>query len=117
MKRPRPYGANAAMEKWASARKLKWSERAHCLHWVSVGRCSAGLCMDSHLSREWMDHVSGWIDADGKRLLLCQPYSFSRADCQTLIDACLKFKLKATIHGRGWYGNGTVAIELRPEAT
>jgi len=62
-----------------------------------------------------MDHVSAWKGDDGKRLLLCQPYQFGLGDCQTLIDACAKFNLKAYIAGRGWYGFGTIAIELYPK--
>jgi hypothetical protein len=108
-----PYGANAATWAWAKARKLRYADRAHCLHWVAKGRCGVALCMDSHLSRNWMDHVSGWRGENGERLLLCQPYDFS--DVETLTAACDKFGLRATVYGWGWYGNGTVAIELRPK--
>jgi hypothetical protein len=58
-----------------------------------------------------MDHVSGWTK-DGERLLICQPYHIS--DVESLSHACEQFDLDAAIHGLGWYGHGTVCIELRP---
>jgi hypothetical protein len=106
-----PYGANEQMNKWRKDHGYRYVPRAHCLHWISKGRCGVGWCEDGHSSRSWMDHISGWLEPDGKRLLLCQPYAFS--DARTLVDACTKFDLTATITGAGWYGHGTVAIELR----
>jgi hypothetical protein len=60
-----------------------------------------------------MDHVSGWINSKGERMLMCQPYEFS--DISSLLKATEEFGLKAIIHGRSWYGHGTIAIELRPK--
>jgi hypothetical protein len=109
---PAPYGANDKLGDWAKGRGLRYVPHAHCLHWASKGRCGVGLCVDGHMSRQWMDHVSGWTKA-GERILLCQPYWFD--DFASLVEACEKFNLVAEVHGDGWYGHGTVAIELRPK--
>jgi hypothetical protein len=109
---PAPYGANDKLAKWATERGWRYSPHAHCLHWISRGRCGVGICLDGHLSRRWMDHISGWTKGD-ERMLLCQPYELY--DFVSLIDACEKFNLAATVHGNGWYGYGTIAIELRPK--
>ena len=108
---PRPYGANAELETWIAENGYRYSPTAHCLHWVSKGRCAVRLCNDGHFSRCWMDHVSGWTK-NGERMLLCQPYHF--ADVASLAKACEEFDLMPIIHGDGWYGHGTIAIELRP---
>lgn len=107
------YGANPETAEWAKARGLRYSPHARCLHWVSKGRCGASICDDGHLGRQWMDHVSGWTK-NGDRVLLCQPYSLT--DFASLIDACEEFNLTATVHSDGWYGHGTIAIELRPKS-
>jgi hypothetical protein len=59
-----------------------------------------------------MDHTTAWIDKEGKRLLLCQPYRID--DIGSLADACVRHGLRAFVHSTSWYGHGTVAIELRP---
>jgi hypothetical protein len=109
-----PYGANEAMEKWARGAKLRWSPSGTCLHWVSVGRCGKAICDagKDFSVRDWMDHASGWIGADGKRVLLCQPYQIR--DVGSVAQACEDFDLRAIIHANGWYGHGTVCIELTP---
>jgi hypothetical protein len=89
---------------------LRYSRNGHCLHWLSRGRCNASICRES--SRPWMDHVTGWIASNGKRLLLCQPYALSEQSLQNLIEATTAFNLDAKIDGDGWYGFGTIAIEL-----
>ncbi len=108
--RKRPYGANEAMDKWVEQYGWKYSPRASCLHWISKGRCNHGCCCENVNTYKWMDHTSGWTK-DGVRLLLCQPYGISEPD--TLVQACKEIGLAAAVHGSGWYGHGTVAIELR----
>lgn len=115
-----PYGANAATWTWASRHKLRFTEHARCLHWAATGRCvrtgrrdPEAICLDGNSSRQWMDHVSGWLGPNGERLLLCQPYWLT--DIVSLVAACEQFNLKAEVHGNGWYGHGTVAIELTPQ--
>lgn len=110
MRLARPYGANERMEKWATLNGYRFSPSARCLHWISKGRCGVGLCRDGHGSRQWMDHVSGWTK-DGERMLLSQPYWLS--EITSLLKACIEFNLEVSIHGNGWYGHGTIAIEFR----
>ena len=111
MPRSRPYGANAQLKEWADSRGLRYSSTAHCLHWVSTGRCGVGHCREDRTTFQWMDHISGWIDGDGNRLLICQPYEIS--NFLSLHEACQKFGLRARVNGDGWYGHGTVCIELK----
>jgi hypothetical protein len=105
-----PYGANEQLAKWVADTGYRYSHRAHCLHWLCKGRCAVRFCHETRSSYQWMDHVSGWLTPDGERLLLCQPYHLEPS---TLVDACRHFGLRADISGAGWYGHGTVAIELR----
>jgi hypothetical protein len=107
-----PYGENEYFKSWIKERSFRYLRGHQCLHWVSVGRCGVAYCMDCHGSRRWMDHISCYIDEkNGERVLICQPYHFS--DVKSLAEACEKFNLRATVHGDGWYGHGTVCIELR----
>jgi hypothetical protein len=111
----RPYGADEgdAFDKWLKRRGFRYAPRAGCLHWLARGRCSVGYCMDGQSSREWMDHVSGYTK-DGERYLLCQPYQLSFHACQSLMETCQEWGFHAWISGWGWYGNGTLCIELEP---
>jgi hypothetical protein len=62
-----------------------------------------------------MDHTSGYVrqaESGLEHLLLCQPYFLN--DPETLMVAAKEFNLDVAISGRGWYGHGTVTIELRP---
>jgi hypothetical protein len=106
----RPYGANADTEEWAKKRGLRWSPRAHCLHWLAKGRCTMPVCTYSDGNRDYLDHVCGYLGKDG-RLLISQPYSVSTF--RQLADDCDEFGLKAVITGTGWYGHGTVCVYLR----
>ena len=106
----KPYGHSEKTDKWAVIRKLKYEPNGHCLHWVCGQRCKSWVCQEGHGSRDWMDHVSGWSKDGGERILLCQPYHIG--DVVSLAVACTQFGLRATIHGTGWYGHGTVALEL-----
>lgn len=112
----RPYGSDedGVFDEWIKRRKFRYAPRAGCLHWLVKGRCGVSLCMDGHSSREWMDHISGYTK-DGERYLLCQPYHLSLGGCQTLDAACREWGLHAWISGMGWYGHGTLCIELEPE--
>jgi hypothetical protein len=95
------------------AQGWKYISTAYCLHWISTGRRCR--CLGGDRAFSWMDHVSGYTreGKDGmERLLLCQPYFLN--DPETLIAAAEEFNLEVAISGRGWYGHGTVTIELRP---
>jgi hypothetical protein len=87
----------------------KYVSHAYCLHWISTGRRCR--CYDNKDHYAWMDHTSGYTRGD-ERMLLCQPYFLN--DPETLTAAADKFNLEFGISGRGWYGHGTVTIELTP---
>jgi hypothetical protein len=113
-----PYGANdeatqAKLTEWAGAHKLRYAPNAHCLHWIAKGRCGVSLCREDRSQHHWMDHISGWT-RDGKpAVLLCQPYNLSADDLADLVRVHEQFGFDVRIHGGGWYGHGTVCIELR----
>jgi hypothetical protein len=106
------YGENENTQQWANERGLRYARDGRCLHWLSTGRCRAALCREGHGSRPWMDHVTGWIDSDGQRLLLCQPYVLGADGLRSLITTADSFNLELRLDGSGWYGHGTIAIEL-----
>jgi hypothetical protein len=108
-----PYGANEALLAWVKEHGWRFAPHAHCLHWVSKGRCGVSICNAGRSDHSWMDHTSGWTRS-GERLLLCQPYHFDLSDCRSLLAACDRFGLDARIRADGWYGHGTVCIELKP---
>jgi hypothetical protein len=41
--RPAPYGANDKLPEWVAARGVRYVPHAHCLHWISKGRCGVSL--------------------------------------------------------------------------
>lgn len=61
-----------------------------------------------------MDHVSAWKTPEGNRILLCQPYQLY--DIESLLQTCKHFHLSVLVSASGYYGNGTIAIELWPES-
>lgn len=106
-----PYGASTYTNTWARARKLTFVPTASCLHWVAGISClHTGCCGASHMSYDWMDHISGWISADGNRVLICQPYEIR--DFNSIAEVCSRFGIEAVITGTGWYGHGTILVYL-----
>lgn len=63
------------------------------------------------VASKWMDHVSGWTKDGKPALLLAQPYSLF--NIESLLKATSEFNLDVSVNGDGWYGHGTIAIELR----
>ena len=111
--RPRPYGADDDpdhFDKWLRERGWVFEPKARCLHWLKSGNCGPKT-WHAHGQWHWMDHVSGYIDDEGKRVLLLQPYELY--DINSLYFACAGFDLEAVINTDGWYGHGTFCIELR----
>jgi len=106
------YGENQKTLQWAKALGLRHARDGHCLRWLCTGSCRAELCQQGPHSWSWMDHVTGWIGEDGKRLLLCQPYVQDAEGLQSLIATANAFNLELRLDGSGWYGHGTIAIEL-----
>ena len=112
----RPYGAmnsKGRYDEFIAAWGWKYISSAYCLHWISTGRRCR--CYDNRDSHSWMDHTSGYTrqaESGLEHLLLCQPYFLN--DPESLVAAAKKFNLDFAITGRGWYGHGTVTIELRP---
>lgn len=107
-----PYGPNlyvemrVAMLRWAEANQLKLTPQTkRCLCWIRSGRRCDYRCA----RYRWMDHVTGWQRAGKPALLLAQPYG---VDISVLTDLANDSKLRVYTGGTGWYGHGTVAIEV-----
>jgi hypothetical protein len=125
---PWPYGAQGGagdrMIDWATERGLMLSGSRKCLHWLDKGRCphdgwrdyDEGFCRGGRHSHHWMDHVTAWRGAGGRRLMLCQPYGrengLSDAEIADLENVAKTWKFHIDIFATGWYGYGTTAIEL-----
>jgi hypothetical protein len=100
---------------WAAAHGLRhvgW----RCPHWL-VRRRQCQLCEFNHRGLyHWMDHVTGWAGSDGSRVLVCQPYHFGIDDMVSLTHVCAQLDLDADINSKGFYGYGTICIELRRQS-
>ena len=102
-----------ARKKWALERELRPSKSAcRCLHWIVDGRCNVTYCRANRSVYTWMDHVSAWTGKDGQRILVCQPYHIASAELESILTACSQFSLEAEIRSDGFYGHGSVCIEL-----
>ncbi|MEV6927417.1 hypothetical protein AB0M46_23330 [Dactylosporangium sp. NPDC051485] len=116
-----PYGADidvAARQRliaWAEEHNVKLAKtRCQGLHWLRTGRCGVSLCKRAG---RWMDHVTSWTNHDGPALLLAQPYGLMPDDVIQLGGLATSGEFKVQIDGNGWYGYGSVAVELwRPGA-
>ncbi len=111
-----PYGAHDEVTRerllrWARSRGLQFAPRGGCLHWIVARRCF-GWCHDGHRSRMWMDHVTGWTRNGKPAILLCQPYALSELELESVAEVADAWNLSVKLDGCGWYGHGTVAIEL-----
>ena len=60
-----------------------------------------------------MDHVSGYVDSQGKRILMAQPYGLNVEDLESIAKVARGNNLRVSVHGSGWYGHGTVCVELK----
>jgi hypothetical protein len=111
-----PYGVDnqnkAQFTAWLAARGYRYSDRGQCVHWIARGGCHVAVCRETRSEHRWMDHVTGWTKDGKAALLLCQPYALRTDDIRDLMATAARFELDVTVHGDGWYGNGTVAIEL-----
>ena len=108
-----PYGAGIDVR--SRQRLLDWAENyglrrstSNCqaLHWLQTGRCGVRLC---NRLGSWMDHVTKWSRNGKPALILAQPYGLRAAKLRPLLD---DDSLHMLVHAQGWYGCGTVAIEI-----
>jgi len=60
-----------------------------------------------------MDHVSGYTNKKGERILMAQPYGLNIEDLESIAKIVHENDLQVSVHGSGWYGHGTVCVELR----
>lgn len=109
-----PYGADIDVR--SRRRLLDWAEhyelrrsKTTCggVCWLHSGRCQRSDCWTGH--SRWMDHVTRWSRNGKPALLLAQPYHLEVSQLRPLLD---DEALKVLVSARGWYGWGTVAIEV-----
>lgn len=109
-----PYGAN--IDVVARQNLLEWAEhyelrpsRTTCggVCWLRSGRCQRSDCHSG--KPDWMDHLTWWTRRGKPALLLAQPYGLEASQLRPLLD---DDSLHVLVHARGWYGWGTVAIEI-----
>ncbi|MEV4542275.1 hypothetical protein [Micromonospora echinaurantiaca] len=110
-----PYGPNIDVE--SRGRLLDWAEhhqlrlaRTQCqgLHWLARGRCGVRVC---NRLGHWMDHVTRWNRFGEPALILAQPYRLHGDDMVELGQLAAD-GLHVWVHTHGWYGWGTVAVEV-----
>jgi hypothetical protein len=109
----KPYGAmnsEGRFESWIKLFKMHYEPKGYCIHWLKHISCPKGWCSSSG---GWADHVSGYTNAKGERILLAQPYALGVEDMESLVKVARENNLYVTVHGGGWYGHGTVCVELK----
>lgn len=60
----------------------------------------------------WMDHVTRWNRGGEPALILAQPYGLSGEDVAEVGQLAADEGLHVSVDARGWYGWGTVAVEV-----
>jgi hypothetical protein len=128
-----PYGVDDAsrqkqMLDWAELYRLKFYDAyQQCPHWLIAGRspdligryAKDGNPRDSDGCREKyeFDHVTCWTRDGIPAVIVSQPYNIHMPSLIALGDLARE-DLDVYIHGTGWYGGGTVCVEIwsaRPE--
>jgi hypothetical protein len=106
--------ARRKLLEWARHKGLRYSNRGHCLPWLAKGRCThPGYCDVAHRGGDWLDHITAWTRNGKPALLLSQPYGpLNNGHLQEILARAAEFGLAVKIHGDGWYGCGTTAIEF-----
>ncbi|GGM27890.1 hypothetical protein GCM10011608_10900 [Micromonospora sonchi] len=110
-----PYGPNIDVESrlrlldWADANGLRLANtRCQGLHWLTRGRCAVRIC---NRLGHWMDHVTRWNWGGRPALILAQPYHLT-GDCEAQLGQLAADGLRVSVGDDGWYGWGTVAVEV-----
>lgn len=118
-----PYGPNtdpAARRRllaWATRRELTLAApRTECLHWLTRGRCAVRDCHGLRAQYgSWVDHVTCWNRHGRAHLIYAQPYSLGADAMAELAAIAGEWRVDVAVAPRGgWYGHGTVAVELTP---
>ena len=126
-----PYGVDSPakqeqMLKWAEKHKLTYADGGtRCPHWLIrndsrdiAGRYSkrGSFLYDNRDHSECgrlydLDHVTLWMHNGKPEVLVSQPYTLQGYHLGNLA-ALEEQDLKVVIHGHGWYGHGTVCVEI-----
>jgi hypothetical protein len=111
-----PYGPNIDVDSrqrlldWAEHHGLKMAKtRCQGMHWLEKGRCGVTLCNRLGL---WMDHVTRWSRDGQPALIVAQPYGLHGKHVAEVGQLAARDGLHVSVDARGWYGWGTLAIEV-----
>jgi hypothetical protein len=130
-----PYGVDEQDQqelllKWAETYNLRYDGK-HCICWLRRGASdisrylkdgsdfrSSALGNDRCYDDYSLDHVTCWTHDGDPAVLVSQPYRLHE-EARANFEALASDGLTVRIHDHGWYGNGTVCVEvwaLRPES-
>jgi len=101
---------------WQRVYRMKPVRIPTCaMHWAAEQRCTHHICeFGPGVHYAFMDHINCYHDQHGERVLIYQPY---HVDAGYLEKVCERLGLTYDINGLGWYGYGTVTVELRSNAS
>jgi hypothetical protein len=127
-----PYGidsltAREKMIEWAERHDLRYAETIgrQCPHWLirnnsrNVARrfSKRGSFLHDNTDHSecsklyHLDHVTAWLHNGKPEVVVSQPYNLEAYHLANL-GALEQLDLKVMVHGRGWYGHGTVCVEI-----
>lgn len=114
-----PYGPNidhtsrVLMVRWAEARRLRISKARISVPWLKGKRLHWPEYAEWRTRRgDWFDHVTGWTFSGLPAVLVAQPYPFGKESEKDLAAIAEDPDLHVIVGPTGWYGRGTVFIEI-----
>lgn len=106
----------AELVSWAEERGVRQSRAPRvCLHWLATGRCTDAGCAEQWARYRCLDHSLGWTREGKPAYITAAPYELNTDSMHAILEGCRRFGLGIYVDGRGWYGHGTVHVELTPE--
>lgn len=117
-----PYGITTErgredLVSWAEERGVRQSRaRRACLHWLATGRCTDRACGERWFPYRCLDHSLAWIRGGKPAYITAAPHELNTESMHAILEGCRRFGLTIYVDGRGWYGIGTVNVELKPDS-
>jgi hypothetical protein len=127
-----PYGVDEVRQQekligWVGGYGLRFADtNRRCVHWLITGRSDdiagrytprgtefddqvhvTGSCGEPY----GFDHVTCWTYKGKPAVLVYQPYNLDE-DNLKMLGALDRHGLEVHVDGRGWYGGGTICVEI-----